>query len=439
MNMKFFRCIPIMFLVLTSCQPRTPKTINAIEWLTDLDVAEAQAKKSNVPLLVEFSTEWCPYCKFVDERIFPQPVIAERLERFVRVRFDGDLAPTQPLMERFHVVGFPTFLVLASDGTELARFNDITSSQELIDLFDRAMADTPGFKELTLAKNLEDRGDEKAALENYRLAAKMLREKNDPALEKALKGWEGLVKDQKEERIQILEELVKRFPTSAWLPSYYQEFVDVYHSAALKKEYRRKAVNVIEDRLRHFSKLSQDMARITLSEHIVLLAELYGDVQRQDEIKPLYLRAAEKCQDLVEEQDGVDHSRHLIGDTVYYYRRAGEPKRAIKFLDHAVKTLPDYWPIASGYATSFADLGRYDRAAEWARRGYALAEEVAKPKMALTWAEIEAAAHHYAEAQAILVRAREDLEATGAADNGRAKEMMTKINAAIAEYKLVAF
>lgn len=403
------------------------EVISELVWLDEWETAETQSKKTNTPLIAEFSTEWCPYCRYIDERIFPDPDVNGRLQHFVRARFDGDKAGVQSLMERFHIRGFPTFLVMAPDGAELARFNDITAPHQLVDLLDKALASSPGLKELTLARSLEDRGEDAAALTQYQTAAATLKEKNDPAYEDALRGRVNLLDDDREMKVALLRELIATFPDSAWLPSYYNDLVNAFQSNALKREYRQKAAAVIEDRLRRFSRLPQDVARVTLSEHITLLADLYGELNRQGDIRPLYLRAAEKCRDL-----------HIIGDTVFYYRRAGEPKRAISFLKQALKHAPDYWPVSTGFAMAYFDLGDSPKAAAWAEKGYAQAEEVAKPKVALIWADIEAAAHHYDEARAVLERALADLRATGASDSGRAKKVMAKLMSAIEEYSIAS-
>ncbi|MBI4126867.1 MAG: thioredoxin family protein [Deltaproteobacteria bacterium] len=432
------RCI-IAFLLggVLACQNgMKPATSPELNWLDEWETAETQSKKTGTPLLIEFSTEWCPYCRYIDERIFPDPEVVTRLERFVRVRFDGDKGSVQPLMERFHIQGFPTFLVMAPDGAELARFNDINVPQQLMDLLDQALAASPGLKELTLARSLEDRGENEAALAQYRTAATMLKEKNNPAREDALRGVANLLDEDRDAKVSLFRELIAEFPESAWIPSYYNELVDVFQSGALKREYRQKAAAVIEDRLRRFAKLPQDVARVTLGEHITLLADLYGDLNRHHDIRPLYLRAAEKCRNLIDAHGGVVANRHLIGDISFYYRRAGEPKRAISFLKQALKQLSDYWPVSTGYSLALFDLGDYVHAAEWAERGYAQAEEVARPKVAFIWAEIEAAAHHYDEARAILERARDDLVATGASESGRGKKVMAKLVTTIDEYRL---
>lgn len=72
--------------------------------------------KSDLPVLVEVSTEWCPPCKAA------APIVAELAKRHAGrlkvVMFDGDQAPE--LVATLGVRGFPTFLGLR-DGEILAR------------------------------------------------------------------------------------------------------------------------------------------------------------------------------------------------------------------------------------------------------------------------------------------------------------------------------
>lgn len=72
--------------------------------------------KSDLPVLVEVSTEWCPPCKAA------APIVAELAKRHAGrlkvVMLDGDQAPE--LVATLGVRGFPTFLGLR-DGEILAR------------------------------------------------------------------------------------------------------------------------------------------------------------------------------------------------------------------------------------------------------------------------------------------------------------------------------
>jgi hypothetical protein len=73
------------------------------------------AAESGKPVFIDFSAEWCRYCKKMDAETFADPRIAALLnEHFVPVAVDTDheRAPAQ----KFGVTSLPTFWFLESDG-----------------------------------------------------------------------------------------------------------------------------------------------------------------------------------------------------------------------------------------------------------------------------------------------------------------------------------
>ncbi len=66
---------------------------------------------SSVPVLVEFTAEWCPPCKAMAPVL--EEVAAEYADRLKLVKVDSDAEPG--LTARFNVVGIPT-LLLFRDG-----------------------------------------------------------------------------------------------------------------------------------------------------------------------------------------------------------------------------------------------------------------------------------------------------------------------------------
>jgi thioredoxin-related protein len=109
--------------------------VQAGQWTMDLDAAKAFAKRRQMPLLLDFSgSDWCGYCKLVDEKVFSRPEWTEYArERFVLVLIDFPenqaLVPAryrernEDLKRRLGVEGFPTFVILAPDAeTVVSKF-----------------------------------------------------------------------------------------------------------------------------------------------------------------------------------------------------------------------------------------------------------------------------------------------------------------------------
>ncbi len=101
-------------------------------WSTDYSAALAQAAAEKKPILLEFTgSDWCPPCKIMTAQIFDTHEFTEFAKaNLVAVKLDypqskpqsDELkAQNQELAQKFNVRGFPTVILLASDGKELAR------------------------------------------------------------------------------------------------------------------------------------------------------------------------------------------------------------------------------------------------------------------------------------------------------------------------------
>ena len=94
----------------------------SIEWYHGkVDAAFAAAKAQNKPVFMYWGAEWCPYCAQLEAEVFTDARFLQRTRQFVALYVDGDDSGTTKLFEKYHVTGFPTTIVLASDGTELGR------------------------------------------------------------------------------------------------------------------------------------------------------------------------------------------------------------------------------------------------------------------------------------------------------------------------------
>ncbi len=86
----------------------------AHEWLASEGEGLMAAAASGKPLLIDFSAEWCAACKEMERHLFPDPRVAERLNRFVRVRIDAteETDAVTAVLDKYNVVGLPTVVFL---------------------------------------------------------------------------------------------------------------------------------------------------------------------------------------------------------------------------------------------------------------------------------------------------------------------------------------
>lgn len=102
-------------------------------WQTDYKAALEQAAKENKPVLLDFTgSTWCPPCKMMKKDVFSTPDFLDFARKnLVLVELDflpgGKPAVVQyekqnlALAEKYQIEGFPTAILLAPNGKELAR------------------------------------------------------------------------------------------------------------------------------------------------------------------------------------------------------------------------------------------------------------------------------------------------------------------------------
>ena len=82
-----------------------------------LALALRRAQQENRPVLIDFTASWCKNCVAMDETVFNQPEVKDRLGDFIVVRYEAEQpneSPAKPVLDYFQVIGLPTYLVLTT-------------------------------------------------------------------------------------------------------------------------------------------------------------------------------------------------------------------------------------------------------------------------------------------------------------------------------------
>lgn len=101
-------------------------------WLTDLDKAQAKAKEEKKLVLMDFTgSDWCPPCKALHSKVLTSKEFVDFAnENLILVMVDFPQQKKLPaeqtkaneeLAKRFKIEGFPTIVVLDSNGKELSK------------------------------------------------------------------------------------------------------------------------------------------------------------------------------------------------------------------------------------------------------------------------------------------------------------------------------
>jgi len=114
--------VPLIFLIFSlfvSCGPE-PKVVPArIQFQTDFKTAKAFAEKFNQPMIIDFYTDWCRWCKTLDTLTYVDSLVrAMSIDNiFVKINAEVDTG----LARQYGISGYPTIVITKPSGEEIDR------------------------------------------------------------------------------------------------------------------------------------------------------------------------------------------------------------------------------------------------------------------------------------------------------------------------------
>lgn len=99
---------------------------HCFSWLNNLPKGLEKAKAEEKPLMLDFYTDWCGWCKKLDKDTYSSPKVQGLAQRFICVKINGDKFPN--LVSKYLIEGYPTIVFLGPDGTEVSRIVGYTDA-----------------------------------------------------------------------------------------------------------------------------------------------------------------------------------------------------------------------------------------------------------------------------------------------------------------------
>jgi thioredoxin-like negative regulator of GroEL len=91
-----------------------PVTAQEVHWRTDYEVARREARETGRPLVIDFGTAACVWCKRLDADTFRDPSVVRSLnEQFIPVKLDASRHPA--LVQSLQIHGFPALVFATPD------------------------------------------------------------------------------------------------------------------------------------------------------------------------------------------------------------------------------------------------------------------------------------------------------------------------------------
>ena len=121
-------------------------------WLTDFSAAQARAGAEDKLLLINFTgSDWCPPCLMLHRQILSRPEFADYAAKHLvllevdfphrKPQSEAQKAANEKLADRFGIYGFPTIIILDSDGKKLGEFGYTQAARSLSSLRSRNCAE----------------------------------------------------------------------------------------------------------------------------------------------------------------------------------------------------------------------------------------------------------------------------------------------------------
>ncbi len=109
---------------------QSAKAESAVAWRTDYAAAQAEAKETGKPILLDFTASWCPPCQLMKAEVWTDSEVGKAVhENTIPVLVDVDLPVNEELSRRYEIHQIPTILLTDAAGARLKQANYMSAEE----------------------------------------------------------------------------------------------------------------------------------------------------------------------------------------------------------------------------------------------------------------------------------------------------------------------
>jgi thioredoxin-related protein len=325
-----------------------------VQWRSDYNAARREAQDKNRPLIVDFGTENCYWCKRLEATTFRDPTILRLMnERFVPLHIDADKEVT--LAQMLRIQNYPTIVIAAPDGKILVTREGYMDAAPFLEQLQRALTAVSNpewmardyqeaVKAITgsdysraialLRSVMEDGKDRPVQLK----ARQLLKDLEQQATSRLVAAKEANDKGHTSQAVDRLTELVRLFNGTQAATEGGQLLTSLGNKPEIKGQQRTRRAQEL------LAQAKQDYTSgqyLCCMDRCEVLTSSYGDLPEGDEAKaleteikgnPVWMQTA--CESL---SDRLGLLYLSLADT---WLKKGQPQQATLCLERVVKAFP---------------------------------------------------------------------------------------------------
>ncbi len=332
----------------------SPARAQEVRWRYDYNAARQEAQQKDLPLILDFGTENCYWCRRLDASTFRDPTIVAILnERFVPLKIKAEHDPG--LTQALHIESFPTLILAASDGKILGTVEGYLEAGRLNEHLQRALASVtnPAWmlrdyqdaakaiagseygRAITLLKAIIEDGRQRPIQVK---AQQLLQDLEQQAADRLARARQHNDKGEATEAIDALTELLRAFPGTQAAAEGGQMLTTLAARPELKTQQRTRRARELLAQAREEYRTRQYLLCV---EHCETLAAGYADlnegveaVQLAAEIKNNSEWMQQACESLSDRLGGMYLA---LAET---WLKKGQPQQAIACLERVAQAFP---------------------------------------------------------------------------------------------------